>query len=169
MSPLVSKWFAIGAGALLLGGVWRVQDWRYGQQLERQARLQADTLTEQALASAALQRTAQGKRLQLEQRLNTQDAAHYRELANAQTAQSRLRDRLATADLRLSVLLKTNPATGNPMPAGTTPGSLVHATPRAELDPAHAQRIIAITGDGDRGLIALAACQAYVRDVSKSE
>ncbi|MBC2658455.1 lysis protein, partial [Pseudomonas sp. MSSRFD41] len=29
--------------------------------------------------------------------------------------------------------------------------------------PAAAQRIVAITGDGDQGLIALAACQAYVR------
>jgi len=169
VNPLVSKWLAIGAGALLLGGVWKVQDWRYGQQLERQARLQADTLTEQALASAALQRTEQGKRLQLEQRLSTQDAAHYRELANAQTAQSRLRDRLATADLRLSVLLKTNPAAGNAVPIAAAPGGLVHANPRAELDPAHAQRIIAITGDGDRGLIALAACQDYVRDVSKPQ
>ncbi|MFP3500120.1 lysis protein, partial [Pseudomonas sp. SIMBA_059] len=33
--------------------------------------------------------------------------------------------------------------------------------------PAHAQRIIAITDDGDRGLIALQACQAYVREVTK--
>jgi hypothetical protein len=31
------------------------------------------------------------------------------------------------------------------------------------LDLAHAQRIIAITNEGDRGLIALQACQAYVR------
>jgi hypothetical protein len=29
-----------------------------------------------------------------------------------------------------------------------------------------AQRIIAITDAGDQGLIALAACQAYVREVS---
>lgn len=31
---------------------------------------------------------------------------------------------------------------------------------RAQLDPAHAQRTIRITSDGDAGLIALAACQA---------
>jgi hypothetical protein len=49
--------------------------------------------------------------------------------------------------------------------AGT--GSLVHGAVRAQLDPAHAQRIIAITDDGDRGLIALQACQAYVREVTK--
>ena len=37
---------------------------------------------------------------------------------------------------------------------------------RARLDPAHAQRIIGITDEGDRGLITLAACQAYVKDIS---
>lgn len=43
---------------------------------------------------------------------------------------------------------------------------VVHAALRARLDPAHAQRIIAITDAGDRGLIALQACQAYVRTIS---
>ena len=42
---------------------------------------------------------------------------------------------------------------------------VVHAARRAQLDPAHAQRIIAITGDGDNAVIALRACQAYVRAV----
>jgi hypothetical protein len=40
---------------------------------------------------------------------------------------------------------------------------VVHAARRAQLDPAHAQRIIAITDAGDQGLIALRACQAYIR------
>lgn len=34
---------------------------------------------------------------------------------------------------------------------------------RARLDPAHALRIIGITDAGDEGLIALQACQAYVK------
>lgn len=44
---------------------------------------------------------------------------------------------------------------------------MVHATRRTQLDPAHAQRIIAITDDGDNGLIALRACQAYVRAINR--
>ena len=36
---------------------------------------------------------------------------------------------------------------------------------RARLDPAHAQRIIAITDDGNQGLIVLRACQAYVSEL----
>ena len=80
----------------------------------------------------------------------------------------RLRDSLATADVRLSVLL-AQPSTCRPasVPASTPPpGSLVYGSQRAELAPAHAQRIIGITGDGDQELIALQACQAYVKEVS---
>lgn len=47
----------------------------------------------------------------------------------------------------------------------TGTGGVVHRAVRAHLDRAHAQRIIAITDQGDRGLIALKACQAYVREV----
>jgi len=85
----------------------------------------------------------------------------------AQTNQACLRDRLATSDLRLSVLLDaTDSASGCSVPAGTAAGGVVYGKTRAQHDPAHAQRIIAITDDGDRGLIKLAACQAYVREVS---
>lgn len=41
---------------------------------------------------------------------------------------------------------------------------MCHLTGReSQTAPALAQRIIAITDEGDRGLIALQACQAYVR------
>lgn len=85
-------------------------------------------------------------------------------MSDAQRDQDRLRDRLATADLRLSVLIDAGDAAqGCGVPATAGPGGVDHAAVRARLDPAHAQRIIAITDTGDRGLIALQACQAYVR------
>jgi len=156
----------------LVGGsaaiTWQVQDWRYGKQLAEQARLHTEALNQLALASAAQQRAEQNKRLALEQRLATSEQTHYRALSDVQRDQDRLRDRLATADLRLSVLLDATTGAGNgSMPTATTTGSVVHGTTRAELDPAHAQRIIGVTNDGDRGLIALAACQAYAKEVSK--
>ena len=40
---------------------------------------------------------------------------------------------------------------------------MIHGATRAQLDPAHAQRIIGITNGGDQGLIALQAGQSYVR------
>ena len=98
------------------------------------------------------------------------EQAHYRALTNEQTQQARLRDRLATADLRLSVLLDATDSVGRDgVQATTGTGCVVYGTARAQLDPAHAQRIIGITGDGDQGLIALQACQAYAKEISATK
>lgn len=40
---------------------------------------------------------------------------------------------------------------------------------RAAIDPGAAQRIVGIADRGDRAIIALTACQAYVEKVSKGE
>ncbi|MNR27832.1 Bacteriophage lysis protein [compost metagenome] len=117
-------------------------------------------------AAATAQRTEQDKRLALEQRLSASEQTRYKELSDAQTKQARLRDRLATADVRLSVILAQDSAGGCSVPAGTGAGSMVYGSASAQLDPAHAQRIIGITDAGDQGLIALAACQAYAKAVS---
>jgi len=156
-------------GILLLAAAaaalaWQFQEWRYGRQLAEQARLHADTLNQLTSAAATAQQAEQDKRLALEQRLATSEQTHYRALSDAQRDQDRLRDRLATADLRLSVLIDAGDAAqGCGVPATAGAGGVDHAAVRARLDPAHAQRIIAITDTGDRGLIALQACQAYVR------
>jgi hypothetical protein len=147
-------------------GTWQVQDWRMGEKLAEQAGLHKDDLAAISNAAAAQTRVEQDKRLALEQQLAGQDQQHTRELSDAQRNQAVLRDRLATSDVRLSVLLDAaDSASGCNVPA--TPGAVgvVHGGARAQLDPAHAQRILAITGDGDQGLIALRACQAYVRGI----
>lgn len=171
MSPSALKLALIGMLALLLlaaGGVWQVQDWHYGELLAEQASLHKDDLTAISNAAAAQVRTAQDKRLLLEERLSSSEQTHYEELSDAQTNQARLRDRLATSDLRLSVLLDgTDSASGGSVSAGTDASGVVHGGARARLAPAHAQRIVGITDAGDQGLIALAACQAYVREVSR--
>ena len=169
MSPAALKWAAAGVLALLLltaGATWKVQDWRYGKQLAEQSGAHKADLTAISNAAAAQVRADQDKRLGLEGRLQSIDEAHFKEFSDAQKNISRLRDRLATADLRLSVLLDAaDSASGCNVPS--TPGAVgvVHGAARARLDPAHAQRIIGITDSGDQGLIALRACQAYVRAV----
>ncbi|MET0778002.1 MAG: lysis system i-spanin subunit Rz [Pseudomonas mandelii] len=158
--------------AVLAGGsaalAWHVQEWRYGRQLAEQARLHAEALNQLTLAAATQKQAEQDKRLALEQRLSASEQTHYRALSDAQRDQGRLRDRLATADVRLSVLLDAGDvASGNSVPASSSTRSLDNGAPRARLDPAHAQRIIAITDAGDSGLIALQACQAYVRAIAR--
>jgi polyphosphate kinase 2 (PPK2 family) len=164
-------WKDVGAVVLILASVWcawQFQDWRYGMQLAEQARLHAETLNQITVAAATAQQAEQDKRLALEQHLSASEQSHYKELSDAQKNQDRLRDRLATSDLRLSVILDaTDSAGGCSMPAGTETSSVVHGRARARLDPAHAQRIVAITDAGDQGLIALAACQAYVRELNR--
>ena len=160
---LVAILLALAVG---FGGAWQVQDWRMGKQLDEQAGLHKDDLAAISNAASAQARAEQDKRLDLEQKLSGQDQQHTKELSDAQRNQARLRDQLATADVRLSVLLE-DPASGCDVPATSGAGGVVHAARRAQLDPAHAQRIIAITGDGDQGLIALRACQAYARAIAR--
>ncbi|MCI1036937.1 lysis system i-spanin subunit Rz [Pseudomonas putida] len=174
---------AVALGLYVGGrGAWTWQASEYGRQLADQA---ADYIRQLAdkdrgygrereeASAAALEQLAEQKaqRQALEVRLQEQGKTHWQEMNDAQETQARLRDRLATADLRLSVLVDAGAfATpgcdgGVRETAGT--GSLVHGAVRAQLDRAHAQRIVAITDQGDRGLIALQACQAYVREVTK--
>lgn len=171
---------ALAAGAA--GGAL-VQSWRMGEQLAEQGRqldaeiakrdqAHADTLNEISRAAAAQLRTEVAKHLQLAEELAESSKAKHRELTDAKTAAARLRDSLATSELRLSVLLDdTAGSTGQRCGVPATAGSrgVVYGTARGQLDPAHAHRIIGITGDGDEGLIALAACQAYARKISAAQ
>ena len=156
--------------ALMAGSAWAAWTWQenaYGQQLAAKEAAYQTERTELANANSAQILAEQGKRLALEQWLAASDQSHYRALTDEQTKQARLRDRLATADLRLSIQLDATTPTGcDAMQPTTGTGGVVHAARRAQLDPAHAQRIIGITGDGDQGLIALQACQAYAKEVS---
>lgn len=155
------------AMAVSFGAAWQVQDWRYDGKLAKQAGQFQTDLDTIGNAAAAQARAEQDKRLATEQQLAASDQQHSKELSDAKRNQALLRDRLATADVRLSVLLAEDSASGCDVPA--TPGAVgvVHAARRAQLDAAHAQRIVSITDTGDEGLIALRACQAYVRAIGR--
>ncbi|NMZ20681.1 lysis protein [Pseudomonas rhodesiae] len=164
LAGLAVLMLALMAGAA--GVTWQVQEWRMGKKLAEQAGLHQEDLTRISMAAAAQARADQSKRLATEQQLAIQDQQHTKELSDAQRTQAALRDRLATADVRLSVLVDAaDTAGGCNVPTATGAVGVVHAARRAQLDPAHAQRILAITGDGDNAVIALRACQAYVRAI----
>jgi len=165
MTPGTVKLLIAGLAVVVtMSATWKVQDWRYGVRLAEQANLHRTDLDSISSAAANQAKAEQAKRLALEQRLTASDQTHYRALTDAQRDQDRLRDRLATADVRLSVLLEDS-ASCSPVSTTAGAGGVVHGARRAQLDPAHAQRIVAITDAGDRGLIALKACQAYVHAV----
>ena len=158
--------------ALMAGSGWAAWAWQanaYGQQLASKEAAYQTERTDLANTNSAQILAEQGKRLALEQWLAVSDQSHYRALTDEKTKQARLRDRLATADLRLSVQLDAAATGCNAVQATTAAGSVVYGALRARLDPAHAQRIIGITGDGDQGLIALQACQAYAKEVSDTK
>ncbi|MCD9569441.1 lysis system i-spanin subunit Rz [Pseudomonas protegens] len=159
--------FALVLGLALGGWVaWTWQANAYGKALAEQAGAYSKDREEAGLAVIDWQEATQEARRALEDQLQANDETHYKELRDEQAKQARLRGQLATADVRLSVLLSTTASGGScglPATAGTS--GVVHGAARAELDPAAAQRIVAIIGDGDQGLIALAACQDYVKGV----
>ncbi len=136
---------------------WQAQGWRCGRMMAEQGETRAQALVVQL----------QGEREQrqgLAQRLRDTESRHFKELSDAQQSQARLRDRLATADVRLSALVERDGACAA-VPAATGAAGVDHGAVRARLESAHAGRIIAITDGGDRGLIALRGCQDYVREV----
>ncbi|TBU88641.1 lysis system i-spanin subunit Rz [Phytopseudomonas dryadis] len=156
------------AGGAGLG--WVVQGWRLEQQIARRDELHAATLAEIQRAAAGQAQREQEKRLQLERQLQASSETEYRKRTDAQYTAARLRDRLATADLRLSVLLAAVPAAAGgdgAVPTATGAGRLVDGGVRGDLDPGAAQRIVGIAERGDQAIIALGACQAYVRQVSQ--
>ncbi|WP_256217066.1 MULTISPECIES: lysis system i-spanin subunit Rz [Pseudomonas] len=186
MSAWVTRLTAMSALVIALAvGAWAAWMWQannYGRQLAEQADDYGKQLAEkdrvyarerEEAAAAALNQLAeqQGARRALEARLQDQTKTHWKEMNDAQQAQARLRDRLATADLRLSVLVDAGTVAAQSCDGGVREapgaGGVVHGTVRVQLDRAHAQRIVTITDEGDRGLIALKACQAYVRAVTQ--
>ena len=176
----VALLLAASAGGARTAWVWQANVYKaqladqasdFGKQLAEKDR--AHGLEREKAAAAALDQLAeqQEARHALESRLQALAQTHWKEMEDAQQTQDRLRERLATSDLRLSVLLDASALTAQGsdvrLPETPDPGGLVHGVVHAELDRAHAQRIIGITGEGDRGLIALQACQAFVRELTR--
>jgi hypothetical protein len=181
--PSVSTLAAGVVAGVVVGGAcaWLWQENSYTRQLAEQSTGYARQLKDlgegysrerEEAAAAALNQLAlqQDQRRALEERLDLQAKTHSKELNDAQKSQARLRDQLATSDLRLSVLIDRTTVAGASCDGGLREAagaaSVVHGAVRADLDPAHAQRIIGITDEGDRGLVALKACQAYIREVT---
>jgi hypothetical protein len=155
---VAAYWGAYQHGRSTMDAEWQVKSAKRDESFQREREAAAVAVIDWQSAEQARLRA-------LENQLQANDRSHHQELSNAQRNQDRLRDRLATSDLRLSVLLAA-PGSGGGVPASAGTGSVVHGAARGELDPAAAQRIVTIAGDGDQGLTALKACQAYIQELS---
>ena len=115
---------------LMAASAWAAWTWQanaYGQRLAQQETEHQTVLTDLVNANSALIIEEQGKRLDLEQWLAASDQVHYRALSDDKTKHARLRDRLATADLRPSAILDvTDSARCSAMPATSGPSGMVY-------------------------------------------
>lgn len=115
------------------GAAWQVQGWRYDGKLAKQAGQFQTDLDAIGNAATAQARSEQDKRLATEQQLAASDQQHTKELSDAQCEQALLRDRLATADVRLSVLLDAMDSAGGcdvpSTPGGRRRGSCSPSSP----------------------------------------
>ncbi len=89
------------------------------------------------------------------------DTEHTKALTDAQAIANQLRADVAAGTRRLSVKA-TCPAA---VRATAGAARVDDAEARADIDPASAERIVAITSDGDAAIIALNGLQDYVRTV----
>lgn len=103
-----------------------------------------------------------------EARINALDAQHHKELEDAKTENDRLRDQLRAGTVRVRVPAHC-PADSNTVRKAGTAASLADGARSAELDPAFAQQLAGITGDGDKAIRKLNALQEYVRAVLGAE
>lgn len=85
------------------------------------------------------------------------DTQHTQERERANQTNASLRADVAAGKRRLSVLSTSCSTAGSATAAG-----LGHAEARAELDPSAAERIVAITNDGDDAIRQLTALQGWV-------
>ena len=103
-----------------------------------------------------LERAAESRRNT--QRLLAQlDTQHTQDLIDAQAVNKQLRADVASGARRLSVAARCPVVR-----AATSAAGLDDAQARAELDPATAGRILAISSDGDEAIRALSGLQDYV-------
>ena len=85
------------------------------------------------------------------------DTQHTQERERANQTNASLRADVAAGNRRLSILATRCTAAGSATAAGVG-----HAEARAELDPAAAERIVAIANDGDDAIRQLTALQEWV-------
>lgn len=120
---------------------------------------QAKDLASATEKVTTLEKAAESRR-NTQKLLATLDTEHTKALTDAQATNNQLRADVAAGTRRLSVK-----ATCPAVRTATGAARVDDAEARADIDPAAAERIVAITSDGDEAIVALNGLQDYVRTV----
>jgi prophage endopeptidase len=168
MSPAALKWAVAGVLALLLlavGGTWKVQDWRYGQELAEQAGLHKDDLTAISNAAADQVRTALEKQQVAEKARDDIDAKATKEKTHDLAENETLRRAVADGARRLRIAGSCSAYSGN-VPGAASTTSLGNGG-AIELAPAAGRTVFDIRAGIIADQAALKALQAYVMNVCR--
>jgi prophage endopeptidase len=157
MNPAVARGLGLLAVVAVIFATGFLFGWKW--QAVEYAEFREDGLTD-ALVDMA---HAQVQRNKLQKDFEALDARHTEAKRNAEEREAKLLSDVGAGRIRLSVLAsqcRSNSETGA---TGLDDGRV-----RADLDPAHGERVIRITREGDRAIRALSALQEYVRRVCLS-
>ena len=166
MSPATLKVALAGALLLLLGtagGVWKVQDWRYGKQLAEQSGTHQADLTAISNAAAAQVRTALEKQLVAEKIRDDIDAKATKEKTHDLAENETLRRAVADGARRLRIAGSCRANSGNV--SGTASTTSLGDGGTIELAPAAGRTVFDIRAGIIADQAALKAAQAYIRGV----
>ncbi|MCG6541902.1 lysis protein [Pseudomonas sp. KSR10] len=106
-----------------------------------------------------------GEQQALQNRISAMDQQRYGELRHAQQEIERLSAAVADGSRRLSVRASC-PASAGSVSASTGTGRVDDGAQRADIHPADAGRIVAITGAADACAVKLSALQDWARSVA---
>lgn len=170
MSPGALKLVQAGVLALLLltaGGVWKVQDWRYGKQLADQAGLHQDDLTAISNAAADQVRHALDKQQAAEKTRDDIDAKATKDKTHDLAENERLRRAADDFARRLRIAGSCRSISGD-VPGTTGTASLDNGR-TFELSSAAGQTVFDIRAGIIADQAALRGAQAYIKDVCQSK
>jgi prophage endopeptidase len=131
----------------LVGVGWQACSWKMGRDIARK---------ENSELSAAF---AESKKLK--EKITKLDAQSVKENEDAKREIDNLRRRIAAGDVRMSVPVIC-PGSRDPKYSGADTGEA-----RAEINPAVALDLIAITDDGDQAIRDLTVCQEILLEIKK--
>lgn len=154
------------AGAMAAAAGALVNGWRWEAKLATANQVHADTLAEIDRATARQLQAQLELQAGLQRRLELTEQQHYQELAHAQENTDRLRADLAGDRQRLLVKVRS-PASCGGVPAASGAAGMDDGAQYAELHPATAADLAALTGDADRCAVKLQGLQAWARELGR--